>query len=154
MNYSVSLAILAAAAMFAPSAVQAADTCEGTPGNGVAKLVLEATTMHNAVGEVAFTVYPDDKKRFLAKGGKLVRARVSAASPRACFWLKPGYYAIAQYHDENSDHDFNRTLFVPKEGFGFSNDAPTSIGLPSFEAVRTALPTAGTTVRMKMRYRR
>lgn len=148
------LMILGAAAVLAPIQAQAAESCQGTPGNGNAKLILEATTMHNAVGEVAFTVYPDDKKRFLAKGGKLVRARVSAASPRACFWLKPGYYAIAQYHDENSDHDFNRTLFVPKEGFGFSNDAPTSIGLPSFASVRTALPPSGTTVRMKMRYRR
>jgi len=148
------LMILGAAAVLAPIQAQAAESCQGTPGNGNARLILEATTMHNAVGEVAFTVYPDDKKRFLAKGGKLVRARVSAASPRACFWLKPGYYAIAQYHDENSDHDFNRTLFVPKEGFGFSNDAPTSIGLPSFASVRTALPPLGTTVRMKMRYRR
>ncbi|TCP66754.1 DUF2141 domain-containing protein [Sphingomonas sp. PP-CE-1G-424] len=148
------LMILAAVAVLAPIQAQAAESCQGTPGNGNARLILEATTMHNAVGEVAFTVYPDDKKRFLAKGGKLVRARVSAASPHACFWLKPGYYAIAQYHDENSDHDFNRTLFVPKEGFGFSNDAPTSIGLPSFASVRTALPASGTTVRMKMRYRR
>ncbi len=144
---------LGAAALLMPVPVRAAETCEGTPGNGNAKLIVEATAMHNAVGEVAFTVYPDDKKRFLAKGGKLARARVSAASPRACFWLKPGHYAIAQYHDENSDHDFNRTLFAPKEGFGFSNDAPTSIGLPSFDAVRTALPATGTVVRMKMRYR-
>lgn len=137
-----------------PVPAYAAETCEGMPGNGNAKLTVEATTMRNAVGEVAFTVYPDDKKRFLAKGGKLVRARVPAGRPRACFWLKPGRYAIAQYHDENSDHDFNRTLFAPKEGFGFSNDAPTSIGLPSFDAVRTALPATGTVVRMKMRYRR
>ncbi len=153
MKHALILGAAALVGVVAP--VQArAEACEGTPGNGSAKLVVEATTMHNAVGEVAFTVYPDDKKRFLSKGGKLVRARVSAASPRACFWLKPGYYAIAQYHDENSDHDFNRTLFMPKEGFGFSNDAPTSIGLPSFEAVRTALPASGTVVRMKMRYRR
>ena len=79
---------------------------------------------------------------------------MSAAQPHACFWLKPGYYAIAQYHDENSDHDFNRTLFRPKEGFGFSNDAPTSVGLPSFASARVALPAGGTVVRMKMRYRR
>ncbi len=154
MNYPLSLAVLAATTLLAPCAAQAADMCEGTPGNGNAKLVLEATAMHNAVGQVAFTVYPDDKSRFLSKGGKLVRARVSAAAPRACFWLKPGYYAIAQYHDENSDHNFNRTLFAPKEGFGFSNDAPTSIGLPSFDSARFALSAGGTVVRMKMRYRR
>ncbi|MGA1797948.1 DUF2141 domain-containing protein [Sphingomonas sp. 4RDLI-65] len=154
MKYLSSLGLAALAGLFAPVQAQAAETCEGTPGTGKAKLVLEATTLHNAVGEVAFTVYADDKKRFLAKGAKLVRARVSAATPRACFWLKPGYYAIAQYHDENSDHNFNRTLFMPKEGFGFSNDAPTSIGLPSFESVRTPLSAPGTVVRMKMRYRR
>jgi uncharacterized protein (DUF2141 family) len=153
MKYLFSLG-LGLAAILVPMQASAAETCEGVAGNGTTKLVVEATTMHNAVGEVAFTVYPDDKKRFLSKGGKLVRARVSAKTPRACFWLKPGYYAIAQYHDENSDHDFNRTLFMPKEGFGFSNDAPTSIGLPSFESVRIALPAGGTTVRMKMRYRR
>jgi uncharacterized protein (DUF2141 family) len=154
MKYALSLGLAAFVGILAPSQASAAETCVGVAGTDKAKLVLEATTMHNAVGEVAFTVYPDDKKRFLSKGGKLVRARVSAATPRACFWLKPGYYAIAQYHDENSDHDFNRTLFMPKEGFGFSNDAPTSIGLPSFEAVRIALPAVGTIVRMKMRYRR
>jgi uncharacterized protein (DUF2141 family) len=153
MKYLISIG-LAAVALVAPLQASAAEACEGAPGNGAAKLVLEATTMHNAVGEVAFTVYPDDKSRFLSKGGKLVRARVSAGTPRACFWLKPGYYAVAQYHDENSDHNFNRTLFMPKEGFGFSNDAPTSVGLPSFEAVRFVLPAGGSTVRMKMRYRR
>ncbi|SFN67380.1 DUF2141 domain-containing protein [Sphingomonas sp. OK281] len=152
MNH-VFLLALGAVAVLAPVQAHAAETCQGTPGNGNAKLVLEATTLHSAAGEVAFAIYPDDKSRFLAKGAKVGRARVSAASPRACLWMKPGHYAIAQYHDENGDHKFNRTLFVPKEGFGFSNDAPTSIGLPSFDAVRTALPASGTVVRMKMRYR-
>lgn len=147
------MALLAVGSM-APGAAFAAETCVGTPGGGAVKLVTEATQMHNKVGEVAFTVYPDDKSRFLAKGAKLARARVPASEARACFWLKPGYYAIAQYHDENSDHDFNRTLWAPKEGFGFSNDAPTSIGLPSFASARFQLPAGGTTVRMAMRYRR
>lgn len=145
---------LTAAALAASAPVAAAETCVGKPGPGLAKMTLEATTLHDAAGEVAFTVYPDEKSRFLAKGGKLVRARVPANQPRACFWLKPGYYAIAQYHDENADHNFNRTLFLPKEGFGFSNDAPTSVGLPSFASARVQLPAAGTTLRMTMRYRR
>lgn len=145
---------LAVAALIAVPAIGHAETCAGTPGNGTVKLVVEATAMHNAAGEVAFTVYPDIKSRFLAKGGKLARQRVPAGTPRACFWLKPGFYAIAQYHDENADHDFNRTLFAPKEGFGFSNDAPTSIGLPAFSAARVQLPAGGATIRMTMRYRR
>jgi uncharacterized protein (DUF2141 family) len=136
--------------------IAAAQGCVGTPGGAAVRLVVQATGVHNGAGEVAFTVYPDDRSRFLAKGGKLLRARVPARAGNtvACFWLPPGGYAIAQYHDENGDHNFNRTLWAPKEGFGFSNDAPTSIGLPSFASARFVLPAGGTTVRMQMRYRR
>lgn len=128
----------------------------GCAGTGAATLSVAATNLRNAKGEVVFTVYPDDRKRFLAKGGKFARLRAPAAAPvtTACFRLPAGHYAIAIYHDENGDHDFNRTLFVPKEGFGFSNDAPTTFGLPPFDKVRFAVPAAGTTMRMRMRYSR
>lgn len=133
-----------------------AQACTGPAPPGATRLVVEAANLRNGAGEVAFTVYPDDKRRFLARGGKLLRVRVPATAPvtRACFNLRPGSYAVAQYHDENADHDFNRTLFAPTEGFGFSNDAPTSIGLPSLAAARFKLPSGGRTLRMRMRYRR
>ncbi len=154
-----SKSVMAMAALLAASPVAASaaiPACAGTDGPGHARLTVTATGLRNAAGEVAFTVYPDDKSRFLARHGKLLRVRVKTAAPvtQACFWLPPGHYAIAQYHDENGDHHFNRTLFAPKEGFGFSNDAPTSIGLPSFASARFAVPAGGTTVRMAMRYRR
>lgn len=130
--------------------------CVGEPGAGRVKLEVSATDLRNAKGEVAFTVYPDDRKRFLAGGGKLARDRVPTVAPttRACFWLKPGHYAIAIYHDENGDRDFNRTLFSIKEGFGFSNDAPTTFGLPSFDKVRFQLPEQGRTIAIRTRYSR
>ena len=147
--------LLLAVLALAPTAA-AAQGCIGTPGRGATRLTAAATGVRSAGGEVVFTVYPDDKRRFLKKGGKLLRARAPArrGSTEACFWLPPGGYALAQYHDENGDHDFNRTLWAPKEGFGFSNDAPTSFGLPSFASARIVLPAGGTTVRMQMRYRR
>ena len=133
-----------------------AASCVGKAGPGMVKLELAATELRNAKGEVAFTVYPDDKSRFLAGGGKLARARVPATAPvtRACFWLKPGHYAVATYHDENGDRDFNRTLFTIKEGFGFSNDAPTALGLPAFSAARFELPAAGRSMNIRTRYSR
>lgn len=147
--------VLAGLAAALPAGARAQD-CVGPAAPGTTRLVVEAAGLRAAKGEVAFTVYPNDKRRFLARGGKLLRARVPARAPvtRACFNLPPGAYAVAQYHDENADHDFNRTLIAPKEGFGFSNDAPTSIGLPSLEAARFALPASGRTLRMAMRYRR
>ena len=148
-----SLLLLLAAGLPAAASAQG---CIGPAAPGTTRLVVEAFGVRDGAGEVAFTVYPDDPRRFLAKGGKLARARVPArpGMTRACFNLRPGSYAIAQYHDANGDRDFNRTLIAPTEGFGFSNDAPTSIGLPSLKATRFALPAGGRTVRMRMRYRR
>ena len=147
------LALLASAtALSAPA--QAAPACVGTPGNGKVKLEVAATSLRSADGEVAFTVYPDDSSRFLKGGAKLARARVKATVPttRACFWLAPGHYALATYHDENGDHKFNRTALAPKEGFGFSNDAPTTLGLPSFKATRFAVPAGGGSITIRTRY--
>lgn len=149
--------LVAASTLLAGTAAQAQPaTCQGTPGAGKARLTIVATQLRNAKGEVAFTVYPDDRRRFLAKGGKLLRARIPTTAPatEACFWLPPGHYAVATYHDENGDHDFNRTLFAIKEGFGFSNDASTTLGLPSFKNVRFPVSAPTTTIRVKTRYSR
>ncbi len=149
------LPILAAVAA-TPAIAARTGACEGAPAGDAVRLSVDATGLRNANGEVAFTLYGSDPKRFLAKHGKLVISRVPAAAPvtHACFWLPPGQYALALYHDENGDHHFNRTLWIPKEGFGFSNDAPTTLGLPSFDKVRFALPASGRTVRVAIRYGR
>lgn len=147
---TTAFAILALAAGHASAA-----DCDGTPGDGAAKLTVATSSLKSADGEVAVTVYPDDAKRFLAKGGKLARVRTPAVLPvtPACFWLPPGAYAVAVYHDENGDHAFARDLLGrPKEGYGFSNDAPANMGLPAFTAVRFKLPAGGRTISVHMRY--
>jgi uncharacterized protein (DUF2141 family) len=150
-----SAAIISGIGATAPVQAQTAG-CQGTPGGGKVRLSVAATDLRNGRGEVVFTIYPDDSARFLAKGGKLLRVRTPARAPvtGACFWVAPGRYAVATYHDENGDHNFNRTLFSIKEGFGFSNDAPTTLGLPKFDRVRFAVPVQGTSIRIRTRYSR
>lgn len=143
-------------ATLAGAATAHADACKGSPGDGAVRLAVETTHLKSAKGEVAVTVYPDDVRRFLARGGKLARVRTPAAAPvtRTCFWLPPGVYAVAVYHDQDGDHDFDRDgLGRPVEGFGFSNDAPARLGLPAFADVRFRLPPGGKTISLKMRYR-
>lgn len=154
-RHLIAAAALAAATPAATTQAHA-QSCEGVHAPGTVRLVVTATGVRSAAGEVAITVYPDDKARFLSKGGKLLRARVPsvAGATSACFWLRPGYYAVADYHDENGDHNFNRTLFAIKEGFGFSNDAPTTLGLPSFASTRFPVGPNGGTIRIRMRYQR
>ena len=74
---------------------------------------------------------------------------VSAAAPLTAV---AGGYPIAIYHDANGDHDFNRTLFVPREGYGISNDVSASFGRPSFEKARVVVDRGNALVRIRMRY--
>ena len=107
-------------------------------------------------GNITMTVYPDSSERFLAKGGKLARQRVPAQMPvtSACFVLPAaGQYAIAIYHDANDDHDFNRTFVgMPNEGFGFSRNPKTRLGLPSLSEVRFAVVAGDNPVEIQLTY--
>ncbi|WP_343897955.1 DUF2141 domain-containing protein [Craurococcus roseus] len=108
-------------------------------------------------GNVTVTLYGPRRESFLARGGRLARQRIplaGATAVEACFALAaPGDYALAVYHDENDDRDFNRNpLGLPIEGYGFSNDAPTAFGLPDFDRVRFTLPPGGNRIAVRLRY--
>ena len=149
-------AIILAAGFAAPAPAFADQGCSGVRTPTSAKLVVHVSGVRPAKGEVAITLYPDDKRRFLAKGGKLARERVKAQpSVRACFWAPPGSYAVAVYHDKDGDRDFDRTLVgMPAEGFGFSNDPETKVGLPPLSAVRFRVGPGERVVPIQMRYLR
>ncbi len=55
-----------------------------------------------------------------------------------------GTYAVAVYHDANSNGILDRNFFgVPREDYGFSNNARGSLGAPRFE--KAAFEHKGTT---------
>ncbi|WP_369058682.1 DUF2141 domain-containing protein [Caulobacter sp. 73W] len=140
-----------AAAAMAMGSPAFAQKCEGV---GSAKLTVQVLGVRAAMGEMAVTIYPDNPKRFLAPKGKLYRVRAITTAPMTtvCFNVPPGAYAVAIYHDQNGDRDFNRSVIgMPTEGFGFSNDAPTKVGLPSFESVRFVVKD-DVTIRSTLRY--
>ena len=45
-----------------------------------------------------------------------------------------GRYAIALIHDENGNGKLDKHLIIPREGFGFSRNAPVAFGPPSFSS--------------------
>jgi uncharacterized protein (DUF2141 family) len=65
--------------------------------------------------------------------------------------VAPGRYAIAVLHDENGNGKVDRALgLMPKEGFGFSRDAPVRMGPPSFEQASFQVTTdVEQTIRMR-----
>jgi uncharacterized protein (DUF2141 family) len=153
-GHTPALALLTA--LFLASPAFADEGCEGARTANASRLTVQVNGVRSARGEVAITVYPDDKRRFLSRGGKLARVRVRAASTvRACFWLPPASYEVAVYHDANGNQDFDRTLVgLPAEGFGFSNDPETKIGLPPISAARFRLAAGEGSIAIQMKYLR
>ena len=47
--------------------------------------------------------------------------------------LEESNYAIAIFHDKNSNDKFDTFFSIPKEKFGFSNNARVFLGPPKFE---------------------
>ncbi|MDB5454126.1 MAG: hypothetical protein JWO33_2704 [Caulobacteraceae bacterium] len=153
MEVRTVLAALALAAALGAAPLAHAQDCAG---DGAGRLTVMVDGLRSASGEVAVTVYPDDPRRFLARRGKLYRLRVPTRTPTtgACFMLPAGVYALAVYHDADGDRDFDRSKTgLPTEGFGFSNDAPTRVGLPSFDTVRFRYRPGDKPIRIRMRYR-
>ncbi|MFM7349012.1 MAG: DUF2141 domain-containing protein [Erythrobacter sp.] len=67
--------------------------------------------------------------------------------------VKPGNYAIALLHDENNNGKADRAMgMMPKEGYGFSRDAPVRMAPPKFKDAVFAVPEAATKLTIKMRY--
>jgi uncharacterized protein (DUF2141 family) len=64
----------------------------------------------------------------------------------------PGRYAIALFHDENANGRLDKLLMVPREGFGFSRDAPVRFGPPHFAAAEFPLNEAAMVTPIKVRY--
>lgn len=127
-----------------------------TDCKGATTLTVQVSGMDAPKGQMAITVYGSNPKKFLAPGAKLARQRIKTVTPvsEACFDLPaPGTYAVAVYHDANANSDFDRSpLGMPAEGFGFSNDAPTRFGLPSFDSVKFTAKSGANLMRIKLRY--
>jgi uncharacterized protein (DUF2141 family) len=67
--------------------------------------------------------------------------------------VKPGNYAIALLHDENDNGKADRALgMMPKEGYGFSRDAPVKMAPPKFKDAVFEQDEGTNRLTIKMRY--
>lgn len=96
------------------------------------------TGLHNDQGQVLCALFasaegfPKDPDKATA------RARSTISSGQAaCEFLNvtPGTYAVAVFHDENSNGKLDTKLLgIPREGVGASNNAKGHFGPPKFAA--------------------
>jgi len=126
------------------------------PAHGV-KVAVTITDLRNADGRV-LACMTSREDRFPRCRGVQTAYTTSVPAHRGALVVnfadvKPGRYAIALLHDENGNGKADRALgMMPKEGFGFSNDAPVKMGPPKFDAAAFHLGEANKSVKIRMRY--
>ena len=60
---------------------------------------------------------------------------------------------MAIYHDANANRRFDKNaLGLPREGFGFSNDARPVFSAPSFDAAAVTLKAPRTRIKISLAY--
>lgn len=102
-------------------------------------LTIEILGMSTDTGKV-FIALCDKKEDFL-KNGKGTDAVVKDKKAVAYFKnLKKGDYAVSVFHDENDNKIMDTKIFgIPKEPYGFSNDASGFMRPPKFKDAKFSL---------------
>ncbi|WP_247236897.1 DUF2141 domain-containing protein [Telluribacter sp. SYSU D00476] len=98
-------------------------------------LTVEITNVKRSGGKLRLAVFrPTDK---FGSGKPYLYKIVSIEKPevqRVDFELAPGQYAVAVYHDVNSNDKLDKNLVgYPSEPFGFSNNYRPVVSAPKFK---------------------
>ena len=100
------------------------------------------TGLHSSNGSVLVSLFnegggfPSQAKKAFKKEKINIVGGIASATIKD---IPPGTYAIAVLHDENNNLEMDTRLFgLPKEGYGFSNNAKGLFGPPSFKDARFA----------------
>ena len=104
------------------------------PCPGIHVKILE---IRNSTGTVACALFESPAgfpSEFLHSATNVMIIKIRKSQARCDFEdIPPGTYAMVVIHDENMNGKLDTNgLGIPKEGYGFSNDARKWLGTPSF----------------------
>lgn len=89
-----------------------------------------------------------DAETFMKKPFRSATAKAVMGTVNLVFEVVPsGTYAVSLIHDANRNGKLDSNFIgIPREGFGFSNDAMGKFGPPSFEKAKVEIHTGGRVV--------
>jgi len=113
-----------------------------TPGQNQT-LTVTIRNVRNNKGTVAAALYQSDME-FMKKALQSRSVPSAKGEVQLVFENIPaGEYAISVMHDANKNGELDTNFAgIPKEGFGFSNDAFGAFGPPSFEGAKFTISNA------------
>lgn len=114
-----------------PTLVLAQSPCPG--------IHVKILDIRNSTGGVACALFESPEgfpTEYLRAATNIMVIKIRDKQARCDFEdIPPGTYALAVVHDENMNGKLDTNLLgIPKEGYGFSNDAKALFGAPSFPA--------------------
>lgn len=100
-------------------------------------LVVVIKNVKEAKGRIAVALFSNEKD-FTTKAMQGKTTVAKAGEVQITFEnITSGDYAISVMHDANENDELDsNAIGIPKEGFGFSNDAMGMFGPPSFEKAK------------------
>lgn len=119
----------------------------------VGTLAVQVTNVRNAKGAIHVDLCP--QAQFLKDdcplaGDAPARAGVTTVTIAN---VPAGRYAAQVFHDENRNRKVDRALFgIPKEGIGFSRDAPIRMSPPKWDDARFDVADGRQTISLRLRY--
>ncbi len=97
------------------------------------ELKVNVKGIENNKGKIFIAIY-DSEENFLKKANGVIADITDKSSIGIIKNLKKGTYAVSIFHDENNNKKMDTRIFgIPKEPYGFSNDATGFMGPPKFE---------------------
>jgi len=120
-------------------------------------LKVTITKLHNNNGVVLVSLfkdgkgYPDEPTEAYGKEKGYI---VDKSATVIFKGVPPGSYAVAILHDENNNQQMDKNILgIPKEGYGFSNNASAPFGPPSYKkASFTHTDNRPTEIQIKAKY--
>lgn len=102
-------------------------------------LTIEIKGIQNNNGKIYIAIY-DSEATFLKKAQGVIAEIKDKKSTGVFKGLKKGTYAVSLFHDENGNKKMDTKIFgIPKEPYGFSNDATGFMGPPKFNDAKFSL---------------
>ena len=99
-------------------------------------LILKIKNFDNQSGLIHIAIY-NEQEKFPKKEGKLLGFKEKISKIIENNYeinnLKEGIYAVAIFHDENSNNKFDSFFGIPNEKYGFSNNPSIFLSAPKFE---------------------
>ncbi len=115
-------------------------------------LTVQIINVKNDKGQIAVALYNSEKDfmktRYQGKVTKAIKGMIEIVFEN----IPSGQYGLSVMHDANGNDKLDTNILgIPKEGFGFSNNAMGTFGPPSFEKAKVEV-FSSKIVRISMKY--